>query len=40
MYKNLAAALVAACFISPAFSRTPASVKVPLKIGFVLELNQ
>ena len=31
MYKNLAATLVAACFISPAFSQSPA----PLKIGFV-----
>lgn len=30
MYKNLAATLVAACFISPAFSQSP-----PLKIGFV-----
>lgn len=35
MYKNLAAALVAACFISPAFSQAPAAVKAPLKIGFV-----
>lgn len=34
MYKNLAATLVAACFISPAFSQTPARPK-PLKIGFV-----
>ena len=31
MYKNLAATLVAACFIVPAFSQSPA----PLKIGFV-----
>ena len=29
MYKNLAATLVAACFILPAFSQTPASA--PLK---------
>lgn len=35
MYKNLAATLVAACFISPVFSQTPAPVKLPLKIGFV-----
>ena len=34
MYKNLAATLVAACFISPAFSQTQAPPK-PLKIGFV-----
>ena len=34
MYKNLAATLVAACFISPAFSQTPAPPQ-PLKIGFV-----
>ena len=34
MYKNLAATLVAACFILPAFSQTPARPK-PLKIGFV-----
>ena len=34
MYKNLAATLVAACFILPAFSQTPAHPK-PLKIGFV-----
>lgn len=33
MYKNLAATLVAACFISPGFSQTP--VAAPLKIGFV-----
>ena len=33
MYKNLAATVVAACFISPAFSQ--ASAKPPLKIGFV-----
>jgi simple sugar transport system substrate-binding protein len=31
MYKNLAAALAAACFLSPAFSQSPE----PLKIGFV-----
>ena len=30
MYKNLAAMLVAACFIFPAFPQSP-----PLKIGFV-----
>jgi basic membrane protein A len=35
MYKNLAAALVAACFISPVFSQTAVPVKAPLKIGFV-----
>ena len=35
MYKNLAATLVAACFISPVFSQAPAPVKPPLKIGFV-----
>ncbi|OGB03469.1 MAG: hypothetical protein A3E79_14825 [Burkholderiales bacterium RIFCSPHIGHO2_12_FULL_61_11] len=35
MYKNLAAALVAACFVSPVFSQTPAAGKTPLKIGFV-----
>ncbi len=39
MYKNLAAAvmstLVAACFISPAFSQSAAPAKEPLKIGFV-----
>ncbi|MDO8387175.1 MAG: BMP family ABC transporter substrate-binding protein [Polaromonas sp.] len=35
MYKNLAAAFAAACFISPAFSQTVAPVKPPLKIGFV-----
>ncbi len=34
MYKNLAAALAAACFILPAFSQ-PAAVPAPLKIGFV-----
>ena len=34
MYKNLAATLVAACFISPVFAQTPAPPK-PLKIGFV-----
>jgi basic membrane protein A len=33
MYKNLAAALAAACFISPAFSQSPAAA--PLKVGFV-----
>lgn len=35
MYKNLAAALAAACFISPVFSQTPPAAKEPLKIGFV-----
>ena len=38
MYKNLAAALAAACFVAPAFSQsTPlaAGVAPPLKIGFV-----
>jgi simple sugar transport system substrate-binding protein len=38
MYKNLAAALAAACFsfsIFPVFSQTPASAQAPLKIGFV-----
>jgi len=37
MYKNLAAALAAACFISPVFSQTaaPLATKEPLKIGFV-----
>ncbi|MDP3421835.1 MAG: BMP family ABC transporter substrate-binding protein, partial [Thiobacillus sp.] len=35
MYKNLAAALAAACFVSPVFSQTAAPVKPPLKIGFV-----
>ena len=36
MYKNLAAALAAACFFSPAFSQTPAKPKAePVKAGFV-----
>ncbi len=35
MYKNLAAALAAACFISPVFSQSPPAAKEPLKIGFV-----
>ncbi len=35
MYKNLAAAFAAACFISPVFSQVAASAKPPLKIGFV-----
>jgi simple sugar transport system substrate-binding protein len=38
MYKNLVAALAAACFISPVFSQTTfatATTKEPLKIGFV-----
>src|SRR5437868_6862467 len=34
MYKNLAAALAAACFLSPSFSQ-PAPAADPLKIGFV-----
>ena len=34
MYKNLAAAFAAACFLSPAFSQTPAPAE-PLKVGFV-----
>ena len=34
MYKNLAAMLVAACFVSPVFSQIPTPPK-PLKIGFV-----
>jgi simple sugar transport system substrate-binding protein len=34
MYKNLAAALAAACFFSPSFSQ-PAPKADPLKIGFV-----
>jgi basic membrane protein A len=38
MYKNLAAALVAACFVSPVFSQAPPPASpppAPLKIGFV-----
>lgn len=35
MYKNLAAALAAACFVFPAFSQSPAPAQQPLKIGFV-----
>ncbi len=35
MYKNLAAAFVAACFISPVFSQTTPATVAPLKIGFV-----
>ncbi len=37
MYKNLAAVIAAACFLSPVFSKTPAPVATPepLKIGFV-----
>ena len=34
MYKNLAAALAAACFFLPAFSQTAPKAD-PLKIGFV-----
>ena len=33
MYKNLAATLVAACFVFPAFSQSPPTA--PLKLGFV-----
>ena len=41
MYKNLAAMLLAACcvlpafFVSPAFSQTQAPATAPLEIGFV-----
>ena len=39
MYKNLAAALAAACFFAPVFSQTPATPKAapaePVKAGFV-----
>ncbi|MGQ2978267.1 MAG: BMP family ABC transporter substrate-binding protein [Polaromonas sp.] len=35
MYKNLAAALAAACLFSPVFSQPAAPVKPPLKVGFV-----
>jgi simple sugar transport system substrate-binding protein len=38
MYKNLVAALAAACFISPVFSQNPppaGAAKEPLKVGFV-----
>lgn len=35
MYKNLAAVLAAACFISPVISQTKAARPEPLKIGFV-----
>ena len=36
MYKNLVAALAAACcFLSPAFSQTTAPAADPLKVGFV-----
>jgi len=36
MYKNLVAAIAAACaFSSPAFSQTPAPAIAPLKVGFV-----
>ncbi len=35
MYKNLAAALAAACFSFPAFSQTPAPVTPPVKAAFV-----
>ena len=38
MYKNLAAALAAACFFAPVFAQTPATTKAhaaPVKAGFV-----
>ncbi len=35
MYKNLAAAFAAACFIYPVFSQTTPAAIAPLKIGFV-----
>ena len=35
MYKNLAAALVAACCFTPVFSQAPAASRPPLKIAFV-----
>src|SRR6185369_4931749 len=38
MYKNLAAVLAAACFLSPVFSQTPAAPKAPaepVKVAFV-----
>ena len=35
MYKNLAAAFAAACFISPVFSQTTPAAAAPLKVGFV-----
>ncbi|RYF82192.1 MAG: BMP family ABC transporter substrate-binding protein [Comamonadaceae bacterium] len=35
MYKNLAAAIAAACFFSPAFSQTTPATPPPLKVGFV-----
>lgn len=35
MYKNLVAALAAACFISPVFPQTAVPATEPLKIGFV-----
>ena len=35
MYKNLAAAFAAACFIFPVFSQTTPAALAPLKIGFV-----
>ena len=35
MYKNLAAAFAAACFISPVFSQTTPAAPAPLKVGFV-----
>ena len=35
MYKNLAAAVAAACFLSPVFPQTKAPASEPLKAGFV-----
>ena len=35
MYKNLAAAFAAACFIFPVFSQTTPAALAPLKVGFV-----
>ena len=35
MYKNLVAALAAACFLSPAFSQPAPAAAPPLKVGFV-----
>ncbi len=35
MYKNLAVAIAAACFFSPAFSQPRAASQEPLKVGFV-----
>ena len=35
MYKNLAAAFAAACFIPPVFSQTTPAAPAPLKVGFL-----